>query len=168
MSYKQDLEQRYAAAKARMYGHQQPVVNMAAVRLAQEALWDHPGGDIGSLPKPPSVGGVLAPTGLSVPTSSVSPGLTPLIDCKQSYHNMLRLVAKKHGLNPDDIQGPSRSRKLVAARKELWWTIRTELNYSFPRIAKLANRDHSTIMHAIQAYAAAAALDSAQPKAQVA
>jgi hypothetical protein len=166
MTYKADLEKRYAEAKARMYGSKQPIVDMEAVREAQEALWDRPSMDLGSLPKPASVGGISGPTGLVAPKASVRPGLTPLIDCRQSYYNMLRLVAKKHGLDPDDIQGPNRNRKLVAARKELWWTIRKELNYSFPRIAKLANRDHSTIIHAVQSYAAAAGLDSEPAQVQ--
>jgi chromosomal replication initiation ATPase DnaA len=54
---------------------------------------------------------------------------------------------------------------LVAARHELWWRVRTELNYSFPKIARLAHRDHSSVIYAVQVFSAKM-LDSKQAQVQ--
>lgn len=165
MSYKSDLERQYAAVKARMYGKRLNVVNERAVVAAQQALWDTPPKTFDDLEPPMAVGGVAAPTGVILPQPVVKSGLTPLVDTKQTYLNMLRFVAKKHGIDPELIQGPLRFKKIVAARHELWWRVKTELNYSYSRIARLAHRDHSTIMHAIEMFASRA-LDKGEGRVQ--
>lgn len=165
MSYKTNLEQKYAEVKARMYGKPISIVNAAAVKAAQEALWEKPSMTFDDMPPPMAVGGVAGPTGVVIPAPTVKSGLTPLVDTKQSYMNMLQWVAKKHGLDPMMIQNGGRQKKLVAARHELWWRVRTELNYSFPRIGRLAHRDHTTVMYAVQTFATKM-LDSQQAQVQ--
>jgi len=165
MSYKQDLEKKYADIKARMYGKSAAVVNEKAIRAAQHALWETPPYNFDDLEPPAQVGGVAGPTGVVIPEPVVKSGLTPLVDTKQSYMNMLYWVAKKHGIDAALIQSDRRYRKLVNARHELWWRVRTELNYSFPRIARLAHRDHSTVIHAVQVFSAKM-LDSKQAQVQ--
>lgn len=165
MSYKTDLERKYADIKARMYGKTVAVVNERAIRAAQQALWDTPPNTFDDLELPTQVGGVAGPTGVVIPEPVVKSGLTPLIDTKQSYMNMLYWIAKKHGIDAALIQSESRQKRLVAARHELWWRVRTELNYSFPRIARLAHRDHSTVIHAVQCFSAKM-LDSKEAQVQ--
>lgn len=165
MSYELELKKKYAEIKSRMYGKKINVVNERAVREAQRVMWDAPRKTIADLSRPMAVGGVVGPTGVIVPEPVVKSGLTPLVDTRQTYLNMLRWVASKHGIDPELIQGPLRFRKIVAARHELWWRVKTELNYSYSRIARLAHRDHSTIMHAIETFAAKA-LDKADAQVQ--
>jgi hypothetical protein len=165
MSYKSDLEKKYAEIKNRMYGKNTAVVNENAIRAAQQVLWDTPPNTFDDLEPPMQVGGVAGPTGVIIPEPVVKSGLTPLIDTKQSYMNMLYWIAKKHRIDPALIQSEGRNKRLVAARHELWWRVRTELNYSFPRIARLAHRDHSTIIYAVQTFAAKA-LDSKEAQVQ--
>lgn len=154
MSYKSELEKKYADIKARMYGKNIAVVNEAAIKAAQHALWDAPINTFDDLNPPMQLGGVAGPTGVVIPEPVVKSGLTPLVDTRQSYMNMLYWIAKKHGIDAALIQGESRFKVLIAARHELWWRVRTELNYSFPKIARLANRDHSTVIHAVQTFSA--------------
>ena len=165
MSYKQELEQKYAAIKARMYGKNIAVVNETAIRAAQHALWDTPAYNFDDLEQPVPIGGVAGPTGVIIPEPVVKSGLTPLVDTKQTYMNMLYWVAKKHGIDASLIQSDRRYKKLVAARHELWWRVRTELNYSFPKIARLARRDHSSVIYAVQVFSAKM-LDSQQAQVQ--
>lgn len=165
MSYKNDLERKYAEVKARMYGKPVVVVNEAAIRAAQEALWERPTNTFDDIEQPIAVGGVAGPTGVVIPEPVVKSGLTPLVDTRQSYMNMLQWVAKKHGIDPMMIQNGGRQKRLVAARHELWWRVRTELNYSFPRIGRLAHRDHTTVLYAVQTFAAKM-LDSQQAQVQ--
>lgn len=165
MSYKTDLEKKYSEIKARMYGKSVAIINENAIRAAQQVLWDTPPNTFDDLEQPMQVGGVAGPTGVIIPEPVVKSGLTPLVDTKQSYMNMLYWIAKKHGIDAALIQSEGRNKRLVAARHELWWRVRTELNYSFPRIARLAHRDHSTIIHAVQSFSAKA-LDSKEAQVQ--
>lgn len=165
MSYKAELESKYAAVKARIYGSKPNVVNERAVVAAQQALWDTPPYTFDDLEPPAQVGGVAGPTGVILPEPLVKSGLTPLVDTKQTYMNMLRFIAKKHKIDPELIQGPKRFKRIVAARHELWWRVKTEMNYSYSRIARLAHRDHSTIIHAVEMFAAKA-LDKGEGQVQ--
>lgn len=165
MSYKQELEQKYAAIKRRMYGDKAPVINEEAFKAAQAAIESIPMNTLESVQPPTLVGGVAAPTGVVIPTPIVKSGLTPLVDARQNYINMLNWVAHKHGLNPFAVQNGGRQRHLVAARHEVWWRIRTEMNYSFPRIARFARKDHSTVIHAVQTFSSKM-LDSQQAHVQ--
>jgi hypothetical protein len=150
MTYAEELKAKYQAVKDRMYKTSRvSIVDQAAVVAAQEALWRANGG-FEALSPPISFAGVAGPSGLVPPQSSVQSGFTPLAGERQSYHNMLRMVARKHNINPNLIQSDCRKRPLIAARHELWYRVRTELDYSYPRIAQLAGRDHSTVFHGIQ------------------
>ena len=165
MSYKQELEQKYAAIKNRMYAKRPPVINDEAIKIAQQMIATIPMNTIEDIKPPAMVGGVAGPTGVVIPTPTVKSGLTPLVDARQNYINMLNWVAHKHGLNPSMVQNGGRQKHLVAARHEIWWRIRTEFNYSFPRIARFARKDHSTIIHAVQTFSSKM-LDSQEAQVQ--
>lgn len=61
---------------------------------------------------------------------------------------IIRDVAREHGVSFDDILGPSRNRNVVRPRREAMHRIRQELGYSYPKIGRLFNRDHSTVLWA--------------------
>jgi chromosomal replication initiation ATPase DnaA len=63
-------------------------------------------------------------------------------------------VCKLRGVTIDELCGHGRSRAISRARQEVWWRIRhhPERQYSYPEIARLFARDHTTIIAGIQAH----------------
>ncbi len=62
-------------------------------------------------------------------------------------------VAAKHRMAVTDITGPSRVKAVFWARAELAYRLRMELQWSFPRIGRLLNRDHTTALYQVRQYA---------------
>jgi chromosomal replication initiation ATPase DnaA len=69
-------------------------------------------------------------------------------------------VCKCRGVTLDDVCGRARSQAIARARHEVWWRIRhhPEREYSYPEIARLFARDHTTIMAGISAHERRASL----------
>jgi len=63
-------------------------------------------------------------------------------------------VCNRRGVTRDEVCGRARSKAVSYARQEVWWRIRyhPERNYSYPEIARLFDRDHSTIIAGICAH----------------
>ena len=57
-------------------------------------------------------------------------------------------VAAAYELKPEDLTGPRRFKYLMEPRWLAMRRIREELNYSFPQIGRLFNRDHSSVIWA--------------------
>ena len=55
-------------------------------------------------------------------------------------------VFNKYGISKEDLTGPKRNKEIANARHISVYLIREMTEMSFPNIAKLYNRDHSTIM----------------------
>jgi chromosomal replication initiation ATPase DnaA len=75
------------------------------------------------------------------------------------FRAVLADVAERHGVDPDDVTGPSRLRQIVHARQEVAWKVRQaqtacfEPRFSLSQIGTwLGGRDHTTILHAIRAH----------------
>ena len=75
------------------------------------------------------------------------------------FRAVLADVSERHGVDPDDITGPSRLREIVHARQEVAWKVRQaqtacfEPRFSLSQIGTwLGGRDHTTIFHAIRAH----------------
>jgi chromosomal replication initiation ATPase DnaA len=71
--------------------------------------------------------------------------------------NLLALVdgvCKSRGVTLHEVCGRRRSQAVSCARQEIWWRIRNhpERRYSYPEIAQLFARDHTTIMAGIDAH----------------
>jgi chromosomal replication initiation ATPase DnaA len=71
--------------------------------------------------------------------------------------NLLTLVdevCKSRGVTLHEVCGRTRSQAVSCARQEVWWRIRNhpERHYSYPEIAQLFARDHTTIMAGIDAH----------------
>lgn len=77
-----------------------------------------------------------------------------VIDPKlSSWRRIIFETAIKHTVPPKDITGPFRDRNIVAARHEVFWRMRNELNFSLCRIGQLVgDRDHTTVRSGILAH----------------
>ncbi|CRX37139.1 / dnaA / Chromosomal replication initiator of genome is here' protein DnaA / 1:1368 Forward [Candidatus Hepatoplasma crinochetorum] len=71
------------------------------------------------------------------------------IEEKTSFDSIINLVAKKYGINQKDILSKSRKREIIIARNIAIFLTRDILHYSLKDIGKKFNKDHSTIMYAI-------------------
>lgn len=68
---------------------------------------------------------------------------------------VLREVARKHGVAPREIRSTCRWRHVVAARHEVAYRLVRELEWSTLRAGEFLGRDHATIINSIKAYEAA-------------
>lgn len=63
--------------------------------------------------------------------------------------DLLFTISDFYGVNPDDITGKSREKRLAIPRQIIMYLLREELKMSYPAIgAELGGRDHTTAMHA--------------------
>jgi chromosomal replication initiation ATPase DnaA len=76
---------------------------------------------------------------------TIAKGLSPR---RLSHQRIIFDVAEKHGVSTVTMLSPCRDRAFVNAREEAYRRLRDELGYSYPKIAKIFNRDHSTVVHA--------------------
>ncbi len=60
-------------------------------------------------------------------------------------------VYQKYGISREEITGPKRNKEIAAARHISVYLIRQITEMSLPNIAKIYDRDHSTIMSSLQA-----------------
>jgi hypothetical protein len=65
------------------------------------------------------------------------------------WMRILHAVALQHKTDAEEILGRSRRRSVVMARFEVFYRLRVELAYSYPKIGKLMKKDHSTIVHGV-------------------
>ena len=71
-----------------------------------------------------------------------------------SWRKIIREVAEKYDLTPDDLTGPCRRRMYAWPRQEAMWRCRAETNMSLPDIGRrFGNRDHSTVLFSVRAHA---------------
>ncbi|MBK9005338.1 MAG: hypothetical protein IPM41_16245 [Sphingomonadales bacterium] len=56
------------------------------------------------------------------------------------------LIAMRYGVTRHDVLGPSRKRKIAYARQHCYWHFRERGN-SYPAIARIMRRDHSSVIH---------------------
>lgn len=80
--------------------------------------------------------------------------LWPVSAPRKSASSIIREVAKKHGVVPSAIRGPSRNKALVQARHEAAFRIVFELGYSYPKTGRaLGDRDHTTVLNSLRKHA---------------
>lgn len=66
-------------------------------------------------------------------------------------------IAKQHLLTSEDILGKSRKRMIVNARRKCMVMLRNK-GHTTTEIGRILNRDHSTVVHSLQALAKQEAL----------
>ena len=67
---------------------------------------------------------------------------------RQKIHVAIDVIAQEHGYSVEDILGKSRLKHLVAVRR-LCIVMLRKRGYSTTEIGRLMDRDHSTIVHAL-------------------
>jgi chromosomal replication initiation ATPase DnaA len=60
--------------------------------------------------------------------------------------SVLNSICQKHGVTYDELMSLSRKDGLTKARREAIVTMRDELKMSYPFIALMIKRDHSTVL----------------------
>jgi hypothetical protein len=65
------------------------------------------------------------------------------------WMRVLHAVAAHHKISPSEITGKSRKRHVIKARFEVFYRLRVDLNFSYPKISQLMKKDHSTVLHGV-------------------
>jgi chromosomal replication initiation ATPase DnaA len=75
-------------------------------------------------------------------------------------HGAMRAIAEEHaeaaGVTLDDLRGPCRARRYFAPRQAAMAEIQATGQYSYPQIGRFFNRDHTSVLTAVQRYRALA------------
>ncbi len=65
--------------------------------------------------------------------------------------HVIRAIATRNGVTPDQITGHQRAKPLCIARFEACWLIDRMFGYSLPKIGRLlGGRDHTTVLHGLK------------------
>lgn len=74
--------------------------------------------------------------------------------------DLVLCAAQDHGVSPVDIVGKTRKRTVVAARNQVWYTIRERnpSRYTWPMIGRWFGRDHTTVIYGVSKHAEEAGL----------
>jgi len=150
MTYLEQLHQEHKERVNRMYSaglpKVRPVEIKEAVDNAKIAV------RIASTPEPR-----LKPVVLEIPEEeSGALGDAPVqwdgLSTNQKLSRILFQAASAHGLSTTDLISKGRNAKLCAARFEYCYRAAMETTASLPRIGRLIQRDHTTILSAIGRY----------------
>ncbi len=69
-----------------------------------------------------------------------------------SFSAIVAEVCAKHGVSWRELVSQRRAKPLVRARHEAYWRCIAETRASYPQVARLFDRDHTTIMHGVNAH----------------
>lgn len=94
-------------------------------------------------PQPRKVDTPPAPVKVATRPASTFPEIAMPAD---RWRQIIREVEDATGVSFDDIRDVGRASHLVEARRLLAYRLRHELAFSYPRIARLMERDHTTIL----------------------
>lgn len=62
-------------------------------------------------------------------------------------------VAAERRISVAELKGGRRDAFLAQARQEAMWRMREQDRWTLPQIGRFFNRDHTTVLHGIRAYA---------------
>lgn len=65
---------------------------------------------------------------------------------------ILQKVCDASGIMPHDILSKTRKREVVIARQLFCYLTMTYYNYTLVQVGRFLNRDHSTVIHSVNAY----------------
>lgn len=65
-----------------------------------------------------------------------------------AQRRIIQFVADRYRLTFDEITGRSRKVRFAHPRQEAMWELRQDGRWSYPQIARLFHRDHTTAIHA--------------------
>jgi hypothetical protein len=78
------------------------------------------------------------------------PSPNPFVGLYSTGARVVASVASDFDLTPEDITGTRRFKKLIEARAVVAKVLRRWGRRSYPEIARVMHRDHSTVIHAVQ------------------
>jgi chromosomal replication initiator protein len=67
----------------------------------------------------------------------------------QNYESVLDTVARIYEVDPADVRGNNREKTISMARQVAMYLYRYEMDYSFAAIASIFDKNHSTVMYAV-------------------
>lgn len=68
----------------------------------------------------------------------------------EQLRKLERIICDAAQVNSKELLGPSREKELVDARHAIWLIAHEHIGYSFQQLAKLYNRDRTSVMHGIK------------------
>ncbi|MEK7460598.1 MAG: chromosomal replication initiator protein DnaA [Patescibacteria group bacterium] len=74
----------------------------------------------------------------------------PLRQTAISIGQVLTVVGNYYQIDQVDLLGPRRNKEFVHPRQIIMYLLRYELGFSFPKIGRELNKDHTTIMHGVE------------------
>ena len=74
----------------------------------------------------------------------------PLRRTTLSLEQILGVVGGYYQVDSNDLLGPRRNKEFVHPRQVAMYLLRHELNFSFPKIGRELNKDHTTVMHGVE------------------
>ncbi len=174
MSYLKDLQDHYKAVRARMQASAKPVMKalpkpMPALSVEEEEPLKPPraglapeGADAALVTEalkqanPDWIGGNHSQAIKIATEMAGAPKLPPLPGLVMNevgairWLRVLHAVAAYHEIDPSEILSVSRKKHIINARFEVFYRLRMDLNFSYPKIAKLMNKDHTTVLHGVK------------------
>lgn len=124
---------------------------LEAGRAARERLMGRPVVELpkpAPVPEPEPVVEVVEPDIPDLPELPVGVPLDMLLPC--SWKFLLALAAVRNGVTPADIVGSSRKREILTGRQEAMALIYQHTAASTTGVGRLLDRDHTTVVHALQ------------------
>ena len=73
---------------------------------------------------------------------------------KNMFANLYEDAGKIFGVLPEEINSSSKQEDLVLARQFIQWVLNVKCNISISQIARITNRDRSTVKHGIRRFTA--------------
>lgn len=75
------------------------------------------------------------------------------LHCDEFAQNVVSIVAETMGKTSDEIKGPGQARALTIPRHMAMFILRVGAHWSFPKIAAVFNRDHTSVIHGVRSFA---------------
>lgn len=64
--------------------------------------------------------------------------------------HLLTQMRRVTDVSISEVMGPGRKQRVADLRYVIMWVLRTQCHWSFPRIGREFNRDHSTVQHGVK------------------
>lgn len=88
------------------------------------------------------------------PTAPPQPMVVPITlvipDNTQTWRRIILETAIKHNIMPAEMLSAQRAYKLVIARHEVMYRMKTETTMSLPAIGRRLGKDHTTVLHGVR------------------
>lgn len=146
MTYAEELRQHYKMVRERLYGKHTNTVSLPVFI-------------------PPPTSSVIPDeekkkiTGLAIdapPAETISNAVS-VADSdlgRLRWHRMLIEIARQHKIPATAICGKSRKHPVVSARHEFWYKLWKDFGWSYLKIGREMNFDHSSVMHGVKIHGA--------------